>query len=119
MGGQAKRIIAATVVEQALDDADGLINGYLKSAGLTVPLSPAPSVLTAKAAAIARYYLYKDKATDKVRTDYEDAVAWLKDVAAGRVALGDVATAGATPSQGTVKFVGGRRLFTDRSLEDL
>lgn len=108
-----------TMVEQALDDADGIINGYLKSAGLSVPLVPAPSVLIAKAAILARYFLHRDKSTEKVRTDYEDAISWLKDVANGRVALGDVASAAAAPSVGRPQFTGAGRVFTAQTLRDL
>jgi phage gp36-like protein len=107
-----------TVVQQALDDADGEINGYLKSAGLATPLAPVPSVLVLKACAIARYFLHKDKATEKVRTDYEDARVWLKDVAAGRVSLGDKTTAAKAPSLGPVKISGPARVFTSENLKD-
>lgn len=109
-----------TVLQQALDDADGEINGYLATAKIVTPMPSPPSILVAKACAMARYFLFKDKATEKVRTDYEDARAWLRDVAAGRASLGDKTSAPATaPSVGPVKMTGATRVFTSDSMKGL
>lgn len=81
--------------ESALDDgaldlilgnADALIDGYL-AGRYSLPLSSIPSNLLAIAAAIARYNLLGDSAVERHRNDYKDAIAWLRDVEAGRVKL--------------------------------
>jgi phage gp36-like protein len=112
-------VIDDTMVGRALDDADGEINGYLKSAGIVTPMASPPSVLVAKACFIARYYLYRRGATDQVRQDYEDARAWLRDVAAGKVSLGDKTAPAAATSQGPIKISGPPRRFTDANMKGL
>ncbi len=79
--------IDATVVARALADADAEINGYL-STRYTLPLSPVPAVLEKLACDIARYQLFENAATEIVKQRYENAVRFLKDVAAGKVTLG-------------------------------
>lgn len=75
------------VISDALADADALIDSYLEKR-YTLPLDPVPATMLRVACVLARYFLYKDAPSDKVRTDYEDAIAWLKDVAKGIVQLG-------------------------------
>ena len=73
-------------IASAIRRTDGLIDGYLMGR-YTVPLTPVPLVLTAYACDIARYFLYEDAAPEYVRQTYEDALRWLRDVAAGKVIL--------------------------------
>lgn len=80
--------IVVAVLDAALLDADEEIDSYLRVVR-TLPLpAPVPARLTRVAADVARYHLYDDHAPDDVRTRYEDAVRWLRDVAAGRASLG-------------------------------
>mgnify|MGYP001018410175 CR=1 len=79
--------IDATVVARALADADAEINGYL-STRYTLPLSPVPAVLEKLACDIARYQLFENAVTEIVTERYENAIRFLKDVAAGKVTLG-------------------------------
>jgi phage gp36-like protein len=79
--------IDATVVARALADADAEINGYL-STRYTLPLSPVPAVLEKLACDIARYQLFENAVTEIVKERYENAIRFLKDVAAGKVTLG-------------------------------
>lgn len=74
------------VVEAALTDADNAIDGYV-FARYARPLPSIPPVLKTWAVAIARYILHRNGAPDHVAQDYKDAIASLKDVAAGRYAL--------------------------------
>jgi phage gp36-like protein len=76
----------AGVVDAALASADHLIDGYL-AGRYTLPLTDIPPLLTDIAGAIARYRLWKDRASDQVRIDYEDAVATLRRIASGEVQL--------------------------------
>lgn len=95
---QRESMLPSGAVARALADADALINGY--AAGrYVVPLSPVPDNVPRLAAAIARYYLLDAANTEQSRRDFEDAVAWLKDVAAGRVTL-TTAAVSATPATG-------------------
>lgn len=68
----------------ALADADAEIDSRL-AVRYGVPLSaPVPARITAVACAIARYRLHEDRASQRIRDDYDDAVNWLRDVAAGK-----------------------------------
>lgn len=89
---QRESMLAAGAVAQALADADAMIDGYL-SGRYAVPLSPVPTNLPRIACQLARYALLGNAADDRARVDYADAIAWLKDVAAGRVNLTTAAAA--------------------------
>ncbi|MGB0218347.1 MAG: gp436 family protein [Sinimarinibacterium flocculans] len=79
--------IDTDVVDRALADADELINSYL-SQRYPLPLPSTPAVLTSRASDIARFRLYDDAPTEEVRKRYEEAIAWLRDVVAGKAGLG-------------------------------
>ena len=63
-------------LEEASDEADG----YLSTAGITVPVSPAPPVLAGKVQALATVYFFernvreagKDSGVDRMRTGVMD-----------------------------------------------
>lgn len=74
------------VVDAALADADNLINGYVATR-YTVPLASVPDLVKTWAVSIARYILHRNGAPEHVTQDYKDAIAALKDVSAGRIAL--------------------------------
>lgn len=110
--------IDVTTVERALSDAEALINGYVGKM-YTIPLSPVPPVLTKVAADIARYYLHGTRAEkdSPITLAFNQAVAWLKDVARGQVNLGD--DTGDVPEQsggGAVLANPSSRVFTRDSL---
>jgi phage gp36-like protein len=98
-------VIDGVVLDLAIADADAEIDGYLKAGGYTPPLSPAPPVISRLSAAITRYHLYSDQATEKVRQDYEDARRMCEAIAAGRMSLG--AEDAVTASPGRVVMRGG------------
>jgi phage gp36-like protein len=107
------------IVQNALDSADGMINGYLQAAGITVPIAPVPRSVVDAARTIARYRLWKDKASAQVRQDYEDAIAWLVNVAKGIVQLGDNAAPAPAVSAGSPKSSAPCRTFTKDTLRNL
>lgn len=74
------------VVDAALIHADNVINGYI-AAKFTLPLATVPDLVRTWAVSIARYILHRNGAPEHVAQDYKDALAALKDVAAGRIAL--------------------------------
>lgn len=73
-------------VDRALASADELLNSYI-SRRYPLPLPSTPPVLTSRACDIARFRLHKEGMHEEVRERYEEAVAWAKDVAAGRANL--------------------------------
>jgi phage gp36-like protein len=106
--------IVDSLVNAALARADNLVNSYI--AGLNLDLSVVPSVLKDKACAIARYQLWSDHASERVRQDYADAIAFLKDVQAGRASLGDSAGGSQVPSGGSPKFSSADPVFSRRKM---
>jgi len=104
------------VIAAALEDADARVNSYI-AVVYTVPLSPVPATLTRIAGDIARYFLYDDRATDQVTERFNAAIAFLKDVAAGRASLG-VDTAGAAPAPAdTIQFPASQKVFAREALD--
>jgi phage gp36-like protein len=91
--------IDADVIEQAIADADAEINSYLTA--YTLPLAVVPANLVRIACDITRYYLYDDQMIDIVEARYKNAIRYLEQVAAGKIALG-ADTAGTTPPADSV-----------------
>lgn len=79
--------IDAAVVGQAIADAEAEIDAWL-AARYALPLPTVPAVLKRVAAAMARYHLWEQQASERVRQDYEDARRLLEAISRGRVALG-------------------------------
>lgn len=106
------------VVDRALGDAASLIDGYLGKV-YALPLATVPTNLTKIQADVARYYLH-GKAADKdsaVTRAYGEAIAWLRDVAAGRIRLDDGAGDAPAPLPGGAGRVqAGRPVFTRDTL---
>lgn len=101
-------VVDEAVVERALVDASGEVDGYVSAAGYPTPLAPVPRVIRAYCADIARYRLYDDAASEQVTKRYEAAVRFLRAVAKGDVKLG------ATPPEsntGQAEFEPGRNVF--------
>lgn len=97
-------------IEEAVREADGLIDGYL-GARYTLPLANPPGMLSIWSRAIARYKLHGDRisgeGTDPIVRDYKDAIRFLEQVAAGKFSLGAEDPSGA--GVGSVCMVPGRR----------
>lgn len=105
------------VLTAALTRADQEIDSYL-SQRYTLPFASVPSRLKAIAMDMARYYLFDARMPEVVRNRYKDAVAWLKDVAAGRAVVGvDAASALIPPTDSSVLAVqASDPVFTDELL---
>lgn len=69
-------------VQKALSDAGEQINSYLSVRYITPIIGS--EYLTIIACDIARYRLYMQNAEGEVQKRYDEAVAWLKDVSAGK-----------------------------------
>lgn len=111
--------IASAKVTAAISAADAEINSYLV-ARWTVPLTPTPLPVEEAAALIARYRLHDDRATERIRQDYEDTRAWLKDAAAGRANPDPQNVTGQTTTAKSagISVRGQDRVFTDANVFD-
>lgn len=104
------------VVEAALEDADNLINGYI-AAKYATPLPSTPPLIRTWAVSIARYVLHRNGAPEHIEQDYKDAVAALKDVSRGLIALPvDTGEAAPTAHSGTVMADHPRAVFTEHKM---
>lgn len=77
-------------IANAQAEVDAYIDGRLRLPLLASEVSPQLRHYTLL---VCRYYLYADKKTDAVIVEYEQAVRWLRDVAAGRASTGVVQAA--------------------------
>ena len=109
--------VVTSVIDRAVADADAEIDGFVGSR-YTLPLpEPVPPGLVPIACDIARYRLYDDAVPVIVRQRYEDAIARLRDIAAGRLSLG-IDPAPAASSQGSVAVRAPARIFGADQLRD-
>lgn len=109
---QRESVLPAGAVDRALADADVEIDSYLATR-YSVPLSPVPDNVSRIAAAVARYRILGDAVTELARKEYEDARAWLKEVAAGRAQInGATPLANASPAAVVDYVVGRDKAFT-------
>jgi len=101
--------VDADRVAEVIAEATSLINSYLQGR-VQLPLVDVPAVIERAACDLARYFLYTDGRPDTVEASYKSTVAYLKDVAAGRVNLGVTAgqAAPAPASNGVVMDSDGR-----------
>lgn len=73
-------------VDATLQDASEEIDGYI-AVRYSLPLTETPQNLKRLACDIARYKLWKSRASDEVRQRYEDAIAFLKLIANNKASL--------------------------------
>ncbi|BCS94611.1 hypothetical protein DSLASN_02430 [Desulfoluna limicola] len=103
--------VDSEVVERALADASAEIDPYLAKR-TPLPLTEVPALLVRLCVDIAIYRLTAeaDGNTEERRTRYDDAIALLKSIAAGKVSLG-LATPPPSVGGGVV-LSGPSRLFS-------
>lgn len=79
-------------IDDAVADADGVIEGYLRMSNYTLPLNPVPRLVTVWSRAITRYYLHKNRRSlesdDIIVRDYKDALRLLEQTVSGKLSLG-------------------------------
>ncbi len=79
--------IDPTIVAAALQDADEVVNGHI-APRYALPLSPVvPGMIVRIAANVARFYLWKDGASERVRQGYDDALRDLERIGKGVIRL--------------------------------
>lgn len=104
------------VVAEAIESAEALMDSYM-AMRFSVPVlagdgSPPPA-LTTRAVNLAVYFLRlgRDSVTEDARAQYEDDLAWLAAVAAGRVAVGTGEAPAESARAGGVRHESEQRLF--------
>lgn len=113
-------LAAVKKIGDAVEETQGLVDGYLLKRGYKLPLANVPLILAGWARAITRYKLHahriSDEKTDPIVRDYRDALKLLEQVAAGKfsLGLGDVLPA----SGGTPQLSGPGRTFSMDTLRD-
>lgn len=104
-------------LQQALDDASDEIDSYLAERyNLAAVRANPPRRLIRVCADIARYTIVKNLPPEDYRQRYEDAIAWLKDLARGLVSLGLTPTDETVPEANLPIYRAGIRVFTRDSL---
>lgn len=113
-------VVDAAVVTAAIAAAANTIDSYIGTR-YALPLATVPGAIAKVAQDLARYELYTVEPL-KIVTDRRDAaIAWLKDIAAGRAALDMPAPLAADASQSgnEVLFDGGDRGMSRAELRSL
>ncbi len=95
--------IDTAVIDQALNDASAVIDGYL-AGRYALPLSPVPSILISYACDLARERLWKDAASELIVKRGDDARKFLALAAAGKVTLGIQPDPAAAPGADAVQM---------------
>lgn len=102
---------------QALTDASAEIDGYLRRQ-VSLPLADPPHTLNVYCRDLAMWRLYRNLGhdTDRLKALRDGALSWLRDVAAGRIGLGDDDTPPLDTSGGVAMTDGPDRLLTRDSM---
>lgn len=85
--------LVEAVFNEAVEDADSLINSYLRSR-YSVPFSTTPKIVNRIAIDLTIYFLYQRKSdqeiSDAIRARYKDSVKLLEGIQSGIVHIDDV-----------------------------
>lgn len=105
------------VLARAIASADALIDGYLRAAGYTLPLTePYPQVIVDIANALARASLYAHKKPEAVTEEVKRVMAALRDIKRGDLKPFADAPEPPTP-QGTLSASAPDAIYTDDTFE--
>lgn len=113
--GESEVADLATTPERlssAISRAEAQVDSYLSSR-YAVPLVSAPAVVVDAALKIARFELWDDSATEEVSRRRDQAIAWLKDIQAGRANLVGVDNKTADTSSTPPNVSAPAAVFTD------
>lgn len=113
-----------TIIDAAIEDADGEIDGYLAKR-YAVPLTPTPKVVNKVSKDIAVYNLFSrigiDESTDQKNylNRYNAAVKFLTLVAEGKVSIGTQADDPQTAATTGFTVHSNPRIFTRNNLREM
>lgn len=107
------------VVQKALEDASGEIDGYL-GARYALPLAPVPAIILAQCVALAVHQLYgrRRDVPDHVESRRREAIRFLEQVAKGGITLGATDPNAGPDAQGASRLHMDNppRVFTSNSM---
>lgn len=86
---QGQAVQGVVVLDEIIADADSFCDSYI-NAVYAIPVTPTPRALVRCSASIAVYYLHMRRVwavSPEVKTAYDDAVDWLRDIRAGKSTL--------------------------------
>jgi phage gp36-like protein len=105
---------AVVRIQQAITEADAIIDGYL-ARRYRLPLATVPGLVTSWSRVITRYKLHQDRRSgegdDPIVRDYRDALRFLDQVALGKFSLGLDDPESSSDSPGDVMFDPGVKAF--------
>lgn len=112
--------IDAAVVTKAIVDATSTVDSYI-GARYALPLATVPDQIKSAAEDLARYQLYTVECPTLVKERRDQAIAWLKDISAGKATLGvpTLAPAEAAQSGTDIRFCPGDRRTSRAELRKL
>lgn len=108
--------LSAATLQAALADAAQEIDAYL-AARYSLPLAAVPGRIKALACDIAFYKLHPAAAPDDVRQRYTDALAFLRDLAAGKAVLDQAGVQPKGAPGGLATLAGPERVFARDRLQ--
>lgn len=109
-------IADAAPVARAIADADGLVASYLRGR-YTLPFAVPPDQVLAVAHDLAFYNLHPGDIPDDVQRRHDQALAWLRDIAAGKAVLEVAGVAPTAGGGGDLPLISaGDRVFTAETL---
>ena len=102
-------------IQDAVTEAESIIDGSLAKRSYPLPLSPVPRLVTGWTRDIARYLLHKDRGgkedTDPVVRNYKDALKFLAMIVKGEFSLGAEDPITSNPDQLDVRFESSSSVF--------
>lgn len=111
--------VNSDVVSEAIEDADGLMDTYLR-VRYAVPVASPPAVLTRISSILAICHLYhrRQGPPEYWATRCKEARDLLEDIAAGEVVIDGISTAGASESPASLHDNNPGRIFTRTKMEE-
>lgn len=116
----AQADIAIARIEEAVAEAESIIDGNLAVRNYPLPLSPVPKLVTGWTRDIARYLLHKDRISDEksdpIARAYRDAMKLLAQTANGTFSLGANDPIKNDPASLEVEFTSDTQVFSRTEL---
>lgn len=80
---------SAIRIPRVIDRASRLLDTYVRSTGITLPLTDPVTLRDVKGPVmdLARYFAWPDQPSDEIRARYEDAIKFLEMVSMGKIKL--------------------------------
>jgi len=92
------KVVNTAIITALIEEADGIIDGYLISGGVTVPLSTVPNSIKSYSVRITIYLLYarSHAIPEHIQKSYDGIIKELEMVASGETVLFPASKSGVT-----------------------